>query len=164
MGNCLTVSHTCLLHLPRSWVYFFVPGTAKRSNLTFYLSVSGFNQVEWGREMNPRFSFATLWVWELPHRPTASDNLVCMCVIFVDDEANGGWVLFYWGLMLLWEMSVGFENTCTASGKWDVFRVISRLYGWVYKTWRLFPLADEHSVAVMTTGPQTRRSQIVSNG
>ena len=31
------------------------------------------------------------------------------CVAFVDDQANGGWILFYWGLMLLWMMGVGFE-------------------------------------------------------
>ena len=56
----------------------------------------------------------------------------------------------------------GWCYTCTVSGRWDVSRVISRLYGWVYKTWRLFPLADEHSVAVMTAGgSQSRRSQIV---
>ena len=28
---------------------------------------------------------------------------------------------------------VGFENTCTVSGKWNVSRVMPRLYGWVYK-------------------------------
>ena len=61
-------------------------------------------------------------------------------------------------------MRVGFENTCTASGISNVSRVISRLHGWVYKTLRLFPLADEHSVAVMTAGSQSRRSQIVSYG
>ena len=61
--------------------------------------------------------------------------------------------------MLLLVMVVGFENTCTVSGKWNVSRVIPRLYGWVYKTWRLFPLADEHSIAVMIVG-----SQIVSYG
>ena len=49
-------------------------------------------------------------------------------------------------------MRVRFGKTCTASGKWNVSRVIPRLYGWVFKTWRLFPLANEHSVAVMTCG------------
>ena len=29
---------------------------------------------------------------------------VCVCVV-LDDQANGGWFLFYWGLMLLWVMS-----------------------------------------------------------
>ena len=30
-------------------------------------------------------------------------------------------------------MGVGFENTCTFSGKWNVSRVVTRLYRWVYK-------------------------------
>ena len=59
---------------------------------------------------------------------------------------------------------VGFENICTVLGKWNISRVIPRLYGWVYKTWRFFPLADEHGVAVMTAGSQSRQSQIVSYG
>ena len=67
-------------------------------------------------------------------------------------------------LMLLRVMGVGFENTCTVSGKWNVSRVIPRLYGWVYRTWRLFPLVDEHSVAVVIVGFQSRLSQIVSYG
>ena len=29
----------------------------------------------------------------------------------------GDWFLFYWGLMLLWVMGVGFEITSTVSGK-----------------------------------------------
>ena len=33
--------------------------------------------------------------------------------MFVDDKANGGWFL------LLWVIGVGFENTCTVSGKWN---------------------------------------------
>ena len=43
--------------------------------------------------------------------------------------------------MLLWVMGVGFENTCTVSGKENVFKVIPRLYGWIYKTLKFFPLA-----------------------
>ena len=66
--------------------------------------------------------------------------------------------MFYWGLKLLWVMRVGFENTCIASGKSNVSKGIPRLYGWVYKTLRLFPLADEHSVVAMTAGSQSRRS------
>ena len=65
-------------------------------------------------------------------------------------------VLFYWGLMLLRLMGVEFENTCTVSGKWNVFRVIPRLYGWVCKTLRLSPLVIEYSVVVMTAGSQWR--------
>ena len=59
---------------------------------------------------------------------------------------------------------VGFENTCIASGKSSVSKVIPGLYGWVKKTWRLFPLAAKHSVAVMTVGSQSGQSQIVSYG
>ena len=64
--------------------------------------------------------------------------------------------------MLLWVMGVGFDNTCTVSGKWNISRVIPRLYGWVYKTLRLSLLAVRHSVVVMTSGFQWRRSQIES--
>ena len=58
---------------------------------------------------------------------------VCVCVVFVNDKANGGWILFYWGLKLLWVMREGLENTCTASGTSNVSTVIPRLYGWLYK-------------------------------
>ena len=37
-----------------------------------------------------------------------------------DDKANRGWFLFYLRLMLPWVMGVGFVNTCTVSGKWNV--------------------------------------------
>ena len=45
---------------------------------------------------------------------------------------------------------VGLDNTCTISGKRDGFRVIPRLYGWVYKTLILSPLLVEHSFVVMS--------------
>ena len=45
---------------------------ARWVNLKFFLSLSDFNQVEWG-EMSPRFPFATPGVWELPLRPTSGD-------------------------------------------------------------------------------------------
>ena len=35
----------------------------------------------------------------------------------MDDQVSGGWFLFYWGLMLLGVMGVGFDNTCIVSGK-----------------------------------------------
>ena len=41
------------------------------------------------------------------------------------------------GLMLLWVMGVGFANICTVSGKWNVTRVVLKLYGWVCKILRL---------------------------
>ena len=156
MGNCPTVSQrVCFIYLADemslcswcSWMKW-----ARWVNLKFSLSLSGFHQVEWGREMSPRFPFTTSGVWELSLR---SRNLVCVvCFCSIGD----------WSLKLLWEMRVGFENTCTATGKWNVSRVIPRLYGWVCKIWRLFPLADEKSVAIMTASSQSRRSQIVSSG
>ena len=33
--------------------------------------------------------------------------------VFVDDQADGGWFLLHWRLMLLWVMSVWFEGICT---------------------------------------------------
>ena len=45
---------------------------------------------------------------------------------------------------------MGFDNTCTVSGEGNVSKVIPRLYGWVYKTLRLFPLVVEHSDVVMS--------------
>ena len=38
--------------------------------------------------------------------------------------------------MLLWVMAVGFENTCTVSGKSDISRVVPGLSGWVYKIFK----------------------------
>ena len=66
--------------------------------------------------------------------------------------------------MLLWVMGVGFYNTCTVLGKWNVSRVIPRLYGWVCKTLRLSLLVVDHSVVVMNAVFQSRRSQIESYG
>ena len=43
--------------------------------------------------------------------------------MFIDDKhdkVNSGWFLFYLRLMLPWVMGVGFVNTCTVSGKWNV--------------------------------------------
>ena len=40
-----------------------------------------------------------------------------MCGVLVDDKANGGWFLYFWELMLLYVMGVGFKNTYSASGK-----------------------------------------------
>ena len=56
--------------------------------------------------------------------------------------------LLYWGLMLLWMMGVELDNTFAISGKWNLSKVILRLYGWVYKTLRLSPLVVEHIVVV----------------
>ena len=69
-------------------------------------------------------------------------------------------VFFYWGLMLLWVMGVGFENTYTISGKGNVSRVIPGLFGWFYQTLRLSPLVVEHTVVVMTVDSQSRKKTV----
>ena len=53
-------------------------------------------------------------------------------VFFVDEKADGGWILFYLRLVLLWVIGVGFKNTSTLSVKWNVTRIVSKLFGWVY--------------------------------
>ena len=66
-------------------------------------------------------------------------------------------------------MDVGFENTCTVSGKWDISRVVTWLYGWVYKILKTTGIIsstaasyqwDSHSTesqsVVITAGFQTR--------
>ena len=57
-----------------------------------------------------------------------------MCGVLVDDKANSGWFLFYWDLMLLSVMGVGFKKTRTVSGKCNISKVVPRLFGWIYKT------------------------------
>ena len=56
---------------------------------------------------------------------------------------------------------MGFDNTCTISGKRNISRVIPRLYGWVYKTLRLSPLAVDHSVVVMSARLNPMGSQFL---
>ena len=89
MSNCLTVSHTCLLYLPRRWVFCSWCSWSKWArwvHLKFYLSLSGFNQVEWGREICPRFPFTTPGVCELPLIPTATEvAYLSVCAVLVDD-------------------------------------------------------------------------------
>ena len=43
-------------------------------------------------------------------------------------------------------MGVALENTCTVSGKWNVTRVVPKLYGRVYTILRLLPLLVELQV------------------
>ena len=74
------------------------------------------------------------------------------------------WLVFVFrGLMLPWVMQVGFYITCTVLGKWNVSRVIPRLYGWVYKILRLFTFVFDHSVVVVTAGSLSRRAQTESS-
>ena len=52
--------------------------------------------------------------------------------------------------MPLCMMGVGFENTCTLSGKWNVSRVIWRLYWWVYLISKLCQLIPGYSLMVVS--------------
>ena len=63
-----------------------------------------------------------------------------------------GFFLFYWRVMLLRVMGVGFENTGAVSEKWNVSRVVPRLYGWVYKILRLVNITVEDRVVDVTLG------------
>ena len=92
-------------------------------------------------------------------------KVIILKKIHVANEVFGSTILHHRKkMMLLWVMEVGFDNTCTVSGKWNVSRVIPRLYGWLNKTVRLSTLVVEHFVEVMTAGSQLRRSQIESYG
>ena len=108
-----------------------------------------------------RISFFTPGVWGYHSHllRVRCHNLVCVECSQMIKWMVGGWFLFSWGLMLLWVMSVGSENTCTVPGRWNVFRVILRLYGWVYENLRLNPLVVEHRVVIMMTC-----SHVNSNG
>ena len=44
-------------------------------------------------------------------------------------------------------MGVGFENTCTVLGKWNVPRVATRIYGWVYKIRKTTPIISSTTVS-----------------
>ena len=122
MGICPTISHALILFTSKMSSFFgsWCSWTKQLEgwvNIKFYLFVSGINQVEWEREVSR------------PRGWRASTQTYREC----------GWFLFYCELMLLWVMVVGFDNTCTVFGKWNVYRVIPRLYGWLYKTLIIFP-------------------------
>ena len=65
---------------------------------------------------------------------------------------------FLLGLMPLWVVCLGFENTWVVSKKWSV---ISRLYGSVYKILRLLLTAVEYSIVVVDTSSIPGRSQFL---
>ena len=65
---------------------------------------------------------------------------------------------FLLGLMPLWVVCLGFENTWVVSKKWNV---ISRLYGSVYKISRLLLTAVEYSIVVVDTSSIPGRSQFL---
>ena len=108
--------------------------------------------MEWGREMSPRFPFATSEVWKLPR--ARWHNLVCVCVcVCVCVRVCSQWWLVFALLGVDATLGVRFEITHIVSGKWNVSKVIPRLYGRVYKTLRLSPLVNEHSVVVWLQVP-----------
>ena len=76
--------------------------------------------------------------------------------------AYDGCFLFYWRLILLWVIGVGFGNTCAISGKWNISRVVPRLYGWLYKILRLPFITTEDGVMVATARYQIGVSQFNS--
>ena len=61
--------------------------------------------------------------------------------------------------MLLLVKGVGFENICTVSGKYNVSRVVQRLYGWIYKIIRPFSTTGEDGIVAVTIGNQHGRPQ-----
>ena len=65
---------------------------------------------------------------------------------------------FLLGLIPLWVVCLGFENTWVVSKKWNV---ISRLYGSVYKILRLLLTAVEYSIVVVDTSSIPGRSQFL---
>ena len=85
-------------------------------NLSFYLFVS----CVWWRRRSQIFLALPQWFRSFPS------------VFFVDYKANGGSILLCWRLMLLWVIGVGFDNTSTLSVKWNITRIVSKLFGWVY--------------------------------
>ena len=63
--------------------------------------------------------------------------------------------------MLLLVMDVGFENISTVLGKYNVFRVVPRLYGCVYKILWLFSEAVEDSIVVVIIGNQSEEPSLI---
>ena len=112
-------------------------------NYIFRLSLRLKSRSARGASRNPTFMVLVLikgkrrgseGIWELPLTPTPSEvAFFSACGVFVDDWTNGGLFLFFCRLMVHWVMGVEFENTCINSEKWNISRVISRLYGWMHK-------------------------------
>ena len=63
--------------------------------------------------MSPRFSCVTS---EVGSYYLDSPQVGWCSLMYVEDEANSGWFSFLLGLILLWVIGVGFENTSTISG------------------------------------------------
>ena len=105
--------------------------------------------------MHRKISCVTLGVWEFPISLFAIEvaylvHMECLCLV------NPMVVSFCWRLMLLLVMGVEFENICTVSGKWNVSRVISRLYEWDCNISRVPLVIAEHGVVVASAGYRIR--------
>ena len=104
-------------------------------------------------ESESKISFISTGVWELPLRTSKSKVAWFRgCRVFVDDKGTSDWFRFCWGLMLLWVMGVGFENTCTVSEKCNFSRVVWRFYGWVYPISKLYLVLAGCSLVVVSVG------------
>ena len=85
-------------------------------NLRFYLFVSGVNERNGGRGGEFKISLpypGSLGAFSQFYRERGG-RIYCLwsdCRF----KANGVWLLFYWKLMPLWVMGVGFGNTCTVT-------------------------------------------------
>ena len=111
--------------------------------------------------MSPRFSNVTPGVRELLISLFVSEVTYLAhveCLYLIKPMVVG----FCWRLMLLLVMSVGFENICTVSGKWNASRVVPRLCRWVFKILWLFSVIAEDSVVVVTSRYQSGESQFDS--
>ena len=56
-------------------------------------------------------------------------------------------------------MCVGFKNTCTASGKWNISKVVPKLFVWTYKTNK--SVISVSSLQFITVGSQP--GKLISN-
>ena len=58
-------------------------------------------------------------------------------------------------------MGVGFENTCSASGKWNISRVVQKLCGWVDETIRVRLISTESILKAITVVSQKDDARLV---
>ena len=127
-------------------------------NLRFYLFVSGINQrneegrwvqnfLELPQGLRSFLSVSLRTRWRNLVRVECLQMIKAIVVdLEVDVTLNDGlyyYCFFYSYLQWFWKnlwMGVGFENTCTFSGKWNVSRVVTRFYRLVYKILKTTPL------------------------
>ena len=55
-------------------------------------------------------------------------------------------------------MGVGFKNTCTVLGKWNISKVVPGLFGWIYKTNKIVRSAFSLQVTSVDAQPGKLRS------